>query len=185
MKLHKSLLLFGASILLLTACGDSEEGPKETSAEDADTEIVEDAEVEEEENTELVGSTYEGANGIYEFTEVEQMESAITDDQIIAITMNYTNTTDEAQDPWFAIAFDLDVTQETDDTVETLDGANGLYPDNYKPEAVEMGSSDIKPDSTVEVVVGYTLHTPGNPVHFEPFMGEGDFNKILETNPAE
>jgi hypothetical protein len=51
MKLHKSLLLFGASILLLAACGDEDTGAEVEDAQD-DTEIVEDAEADEPEEAE-------------------------------------------------------------------------------------------------------------------------------------
>lgn len=163
-KILKSLL-FGVIVLGLAACSDDSESRESEKAFD------------------LVGSTYEGNNGVFEFLEVEQMDSAITDDQIIAITMNYTNTTDESQDPWFA--FDLTGTQETENTIEILEGANGLFPDDYNPEAVEMGGSYIKPGSTVEAVIGYTLHTLGEPVHFKPLFTDGDFHAIVETTAVD
>lgn len=51
MKLHKSLLLFGASALLLAACGEEDTGAEIDNSQD-DTEIVDDVEADEPEEVE-------------------------------------------------------------------------------------------------------------------------------------
>src|SRR5699024_5995984 len=62
MKLHKSLLLFGASILFLTACGDdggSTEGADDKEEPETE-EVVEDVDASEEETEEVAENSFDG-----------------------------------------------------------------------------------------------------------------------------
>src|SRR5699024_7045826 len=62
MKLHKSLLLFGASALLLTACGE-DGGSEETTTDDTETEeVVEDNDEVETENNDNEETSEEAVN---------------------------------------------------------------------------------------------------------------------------
>lgn len=183
----KNIALLSLSVLTLAACG-SAETTKEAAAESSSTaveSVVSEVASSDEASPTKNDTIFEGSNGTYEITAIEQMAGKYGDKQIIAITMNYTNTTEEAQNPWMAIAFDMSATQETDVTVETLMGSNGQYPEEYKPEAVAMGETDIKPGATVEAVVGYTLEFPGSPVFLRDMSMIGDdgtiFERIIET----
>ncbi|WP_277631364.1 DUF5067 domain-containing protein, partial [Atopococcus tabaci] len=142
MKKHKLLLALAVSGLVLGACGTEETtSENETEQTGAATEVettdtAADTSEAVEETAEVSDTVYEGMNGTYEIVETEQLQNAMfPEKQIMAITINYTNTTEEPQNPWFAWASDVEATQETEATVETLMGANGQYPADYKPEA--------------------------------------------------
>ena len=181
----KKIALLSLSALTLAACG-SAESTEDTTAESSSivSESVAESSSVAAEPTKS-DTVFEGSNGTYEITSIEQLAGQYGDKQIIAITMNYTNTTDEPQNPWMAIAFDMSATQETEATVETLMGANGQYAADYKPEAVAMGETEIKPGATVEAVIGYTLEFPGSPVYLRDssIMGENGaiFERVIET----
>lgn len=64
--------------------------------------------------------------------------------------------------------------------METLLGANGEYPEDYKPESVEMSDKEIKPGATVEVVVGYQPTDPNSPIYLRSDSKDFDF----EIEPA-
>lgn len=53
MKLHKSLLLFGASLMLLTACGNNSENSSEEVTEEQVTEEVEEEPTDDKSSVEL------------------------------------------------------------------------------------------------------------------------------------
>lgn len=99
--------------------------------------------------------------------------------KILAITMDYVNKTDQPQNPWLNFATAIKGEQETDATVDLLNGANGLFPDDYKPEAVKMGETQVKPNTPVEVVVGFQLNDPSANVYLRSMFGN-DFEKLIE-----
>lgn len=189
--MKKIFLLSIASMALLAACGNdvgTSEEPNESSpaSSKVSSTTTSSKEVSSEVVSEVSDSDYEGEQGKYVIKDVEQMNSQYDDNvQIVAITLDYTNTTDEPQNPWFAWVMDMSGKQETENTIEILDGANGLYPEDYKPEAVEMADVDIKPGATVEVVVGYELLYPGNLLYLRnsSYTGkDGDkFERVIET----
>ncbi|MFL2106398.1 DUF5067 domain-containing protein [Desemzia sp. FAM 23991] len=160
----KLVSLLGLCGLVLAACREKQTAEKFA----ADTENTAEAESNEkssEQVLEVNTTLYEGMNGTYEILEIEQLQSALfPDKQIMALTINYTNTTEDTQSPWLAWAFDIAASQETEVTVETLDGANGQFPEGYKTEAVKLGEAEIKPGATVEVVIGHEILYPGQPV---------------------
>ncbi|HEY5576407.1 MAG TPA: DUF5067 domain-containing protein [Clostridiaceae bacterium] len=180
---HKPFALFLSIVFMigLSGCGSSTSSTNSGNSSNTSSNTSENTTTK----TQASDSYYKSSDGIYEIKSVEQMKGKYGDNQIIAITLNYTNTTDKAQSPWFAIALDMNATQETDKTVEPLNGANGYYPDSYKAEAVKMGDTDIKPGATVEAVVGYTLLYPGSPVYLrDRSFGDKDgtkFERIIQT----
>lgn len=99
--------------------------------------------------------------------------------RILAITMDYVNKTNEPQNPWLNFATAIKGEQETDATVDLLNGANGLFPDDYKPEEVKMGETQVKPNTPVEVVVGFQLNDPTANVYLRSMFGN-DFEKLIE-----
>lgn len=163
-----------SSTLLLTACnGDNNNSVNNVSNKTNTT--VQDTKEKQKSEKELIGTTYEGTNGTYTFKNIEYLTGKYSNEPILAITIDYTNTTDDNQNPWFAFAFDVSGQQETDKTVETLLGANGEYPEDYKPESVEMSDKEIKPGATVEVVVGYQPTDPNSPIYLRSDSKDFDF----------
>ncbi|MBM7600357.1 hypothetical protein JOC34_002748 [Virgibacillus halotolerans] len=75
--------------------------------------------------------------------------------------------------------------QETDTTIELLDGANGQYPDDYKADLVEMGDTNVKSGATVDAVVGFQIKYAGEPVQLIDSNGSDNpetFERIVETS---
>ena len=81
------------------------------------------------------------------------------------------------------MALGIKAEQETDVTVESLNGANGQFPEDYKPDLVEMGDTGIKPGATVDAVIGFEIIYPGEPVKLTnfSFTDEVLFEKVVET----
>ncbi|WP_100066058.1 DUF5067 domain-containing protein [Miniphocaeibacter massiliensis] len=105
------------------------------------------------ENTELVTNDYK-----FEFKDFEVLDSKFGDGKkMLVITLNYTNNSSEPQDPWTALVYSAVAEQETDISVESLNGGNSYIPDSYKPEAVDLWMTKIKPNTTVEVVLSFEL----------------------------
>jgi hypothetical protein len=160
----KKLFILLLGVLLLAACG--EEGNEATTPEE---EPEQEETNEFEETTELSDTTLETDNYTFVIKEVEQLEGKFDDTQILAVEIEFTNNSDESISPWMASAGEIKAQQETEDTVESLDGANGLYPDDYKTELVEMGDTDVKSGSTVDAVIGYEILYPGEQVKLMDF----------------
>ena len=176
----KKILIILSLMLVLTACGETTEENVEETQTVEQTETVEEEPVEEtveETNIEEVANenTYEDDNVKVVIKDYEFMEGEF-DTDIVALTIDFTNKNEKPIDPWFG--FPLKGEQETDDTVELLNGANGLYPEGYKTEAVEMTDKQIKQGSTVEAVVGFELVYPDSLVYLRDWGGEYEY--ILE-----
>lgn len=191
--MKKFLILIVGLALFLAACGgdDGETNetnePEETTQEDTNNNDEADQEEEQQEDTEEADSevsdtSFDNGDYVYEIKEIEQMEGKFEDGtQILAIEISFTNNTDEPTSPWMALG--LHAEQETDVTVEALNGANGQYPDDYKPELVDMGDTDIKPGATVDAVIGFEILYPGEPVKLTnfSFTDEVLFERVIET----
>lgn len=108
----------------------------------------------------------------YEFLKSQYDENV----QIVALTIEFTNKSDEAIDPWFGSPTKAE--QETDKTIELLDGANGLFPEDYKPELVNASDVKVKPGATVEAVIGYELKINNSPVYIRDW--DGHYEYLLE-----
>lgn len=186
--MKKFLLL--SSILLITllaACGGNDDAsgsdePEENQEVSTDNESSESNETNE--SNEVSDTHLDTGDYVYEIKEIEQMESRFGDGtQIIAVELSFTNNSDVPVSPWMSLGFFAE--QETDTTVEQLNGANGLFPEDYKTELVEMGDTDVKPGATVDAVIGYELLYPGEPVRLFDVMAMSDeeltFERTVET----
>lgn len=171
----------------LAACGDNEnkDGNDTSNPVGADNnsnnEVDNAKENDSASNDEVSDTSFDNGEYIYEIKEVEQITSQYDDSQVLAVEISFTNNTDEPTSPWMALG--LSAEQETETTVEGLDGANGLYPEDYKTELVEMGDTDIKPGATVDAVIGFEILYPGEPVRLYnfSFTDEVLFERIVET----
>ncbi|MFS0786020.1 DUF5067 domain-containing protein [Shouchella sp. 1P09AA] len=191
----KKFLLTSAlvSVFVLSACGDTnEESNSSDSEEGATAEENTDSTNDSEESSEDVDdqndsaavsdTTLDTGDYVYEIKEIEQLESQYDENtKILAIEVSFTNNSEDPTSPWMAQGFMAE--QETDTTVETLMGSNGLYPEDYKPELVDMGDTDIKPGATVDAVIGYEIMYPGEPVTLKEFSFTDDvsFERVVET----
>ncbi len=191
----KKLLLSSAlvSLVVLSACGDGNEETttdpvEETSADSTETsdESTEDADETEEDTQEENDSatndtTLDTGEFVYEIKEIEQLDSQYdASTKILAVELTFTNNSEDAVSPW--ISQGITAEQETDTTVETLMGSNGLYPEDYKTELVEMGDTNVKPGATVDAVIGFEILYPGEPVTLKEFTyGDSSFERVVET----
>ncbi|WP_193751997.1 DUF5067 domain-containing protein [Oceanobacillus picturae] len=169
------------------ACGTDENDVSEADANttaDGETEVSEEKANDEEETEEakVSDTSLDTGDYVYEIKETEQLDGKFDDDtQILAIELTFTNNSDEPTSPWMALGIKAE--QETDVTVETLNGGNGQFPDDYKTELVEMGDKNIKPGATVDAVIGFEIMYPGEPVKLTEFSFDdtSDFERIVET----
>lgn len=190
----KKLTLVLILALILAACGadetDTSAAPEVPEALDAtETEApatepeTEDETEAEVESTDIIGHTFKTEN--YELTVngTEVIESKYDDfGDILALDVTFTNNSDQSTSPWMAMIFKAE--QETDTTVELLNGANGIFPEDYETEKVEMGDTNIKPDATVDAIIGFELLYPGEPVYIRDFFFD-DYEFVIETDQVE
>ncbi|MGY3778427.1 DUF5067 domain-containing protein [Isobaculum melis] len=187
MKKLLSLSFVGLCALTLAACGNgdsSKDTAKEENSAKVESKQENSAKTETKKEDKISDSEYETDHAKFVIKEVEQLTGKYDNKQILAITIEFTNKGDTPTSPWMAFATSIKATQETDVTVETLNGANGYYPDDYKPELVEMGGTNIKPGATVEAVVGFDIEFPGSPVQMLDFNLSGKpekFDRVIET----
>ncbi len=188
--MKRFLILVIGLTLFLAACGDdSNETNEATKPEENTQEETTDMDQNEQEtedteevNADVSDTSFDNGDYVYKIKEIEQMESGFEDGtQILAIELSFTNNTDEPTSPWMALGIQAE--QETDVTVEQLNGANGMYPDDYKTDLVEMGDTDIKPGATVDAVIGFEILYPGEPVKLTnfSFTDEVLFERVVET----
>lgn len=173
-KNFKNVLAIGSIALLLTACGGKTNEVKNEPAKENKTNAVESVESKQESSKESNIFEDESAKVVikdYEFLKSQYDKNA----DIVALTIEFTNKTDEAVDPWFGTP--LKGEQETDKTIELLDGANGLFPEDYKPNLVAASDVQVKPGTTVEAVIGYELKIKDSPVYVRDW--DGNFEYVL------
>ncbi|MFC5465970.1 DUF5067 domain-containing protein [Lederbergia graminis] len=190
----KKLFFLMSTLLLslLVACGNDDSN--DTSNNVNEQNDVEENSNNQEESKEQENNVEEDAKGqgvsdtgfdngkyVYEIKEIEQITDKFGDVQILAVELAFTNNTDKPKSPWMSMG--LFAEQETDVTVETLTGANGRFPDDYKPDLVKMGDADIKPGATVDAVIGFEIQFPGKPVRLYNFSVNDEklFERIVET----
>ncbi|WP_054753619.1 DUF5067 domain-containing protein [Piscibacillus salipiscarius] len=185
---NEKTIITSTSLMLtifLAACGDdgeteadttndeteteeTNEGDQETENEDSETENEkENKDEESSDESEVSDTVLENEDYKYVIKGTEQLTGKYEDRPILAVEVEFTNKTDEPTSPWMALA--LKAEQETDTTVEILNGANGLFPDDYKPDLVKMGDTNVKSGATVEAVIGYEILYPGSPVILKEF----------------
>lgn len=180
-KLYMLLLAFS---IVLTACatdGENKESNEETQTEQINSEEVEtetDEDTVEETEEEVKNENIVEYNGsLYEVVKAEVVDNEMfPEKKILALHLKFTNNSDEAVNIWFSNPFKAE--QETDTTIELLNGANGQFPEDYFPELVKNGDDvDIKPGATVDAVIGYDMLDPDSPVYIRP-MFDGDFEFV-------
>lgn len=182
--MKKLLALMIAGVLVLSACSESDQKEVEKKAEETvekGKEVAKDTKdkVEEKvEETKKDPNTAETENYKYVIKKAEVIDNAMfKDKKLLALHITFTNKTKEPANIW--MSSELKAEQETEDTVELLNGANGQYPEDYYPELIKKGDDmDIKPGATVDAVIGYDLIDPKKPVYIRP-MFEGDFEIVL------
>lgn len=170
----KNVLAIGSIALFLTACGGKTNEVKNEPPKENKTNAVESVESKQESSKESNIFEDESAKVVikdYEFLKSQYDENV----DIVALTIEFTNKTDEAVDPWFGTP--LKGEQETDKTIELLDGANGLFPEDYKPDLVAASDVQVKPGATVEAVIGYELKIKDSPVYVRDW--DGNFEYVL------
>ncbi len=182
----KKILLLSSILLiaLLAACSGSNEDAGVGGSNGSEESKEESTDNESSESKEISDTHLDTGDYVYEIKEIEQMESKFEDGtKIIAVELSFTNNSDEPASPWMSLGFFAE--QETDTTVEQLNGANGLFPEDYKQELVVMGDTDVKPGATVDAVIGYELLYPGEPVRLYEAMAMSDeeltFERTVET----
>lgn len=153
MKFNKSLLLFGASALLLTACGEGTETPADVTSVDTASEVS--SAVESVESVESVDSTVEKAPadtsreivlgqpmevGDYIIT-IQSYGLGVDYDGKDALIINYdwTNNSDEAASPFMTF-----ILKGFQDGIETSDV--------FMVDGVDLGigQKEVRPGSTLE-----------------------------------
>lgn len=172
----KNVLAVGSIALLLTACGGKTNEVKNEPAKENKTNAA--TSVENNKNTEKTteDNVFENDSAKVAIKDYEFLKSQYDENvDIVALTIEFTNKTDEAIDPWFGCS--LKGEQETDKTIELLDGANGLFPEDYKPELVAASEVKVKPGATVEAVIGYQLKIKDSPVYIRDW--DGNFEYVL------
>lgn len=170
----RNVLAVGSIALLLTACGGKTNEVKNETPKENQNSVVESTENKQISSKESNIFEDESAKVViknYEFLKSQYDENV----DIVALTIEFTNKTDEAVDPWFGTP--LKGEQETDKNIELLDGANGLFPEDYKPDLVDASDVQVKPGATVEAVIGYQLKIKDSPVYVRDW--DGNFEYVL------
>lgn len=170
----KNVLAIGSIALFLTACGGKTNEVKNETPKENQNSVVEPTESKQVSSKESNIFEDESAKVViknYEFLKSQYDKNV----DIVALTIEFTNKTDKAVDPWFGTP--LKGEQETDKTIELLDGANGLFPEDYKPDLVAASDVQVKPGATVEAVIGYQLKIKDSPVYVRDW--DGNFEYVL------
>src|SRR5690625_4379542 len=170
MKRSLMFVLFTVLSLFLIACNGDDKPTDETNTENQEV----------KEKSSVSDTTLDTGDYVYEIKDIEQVVGK-EDMNILAVEVEFTNKSDEPKSPW--MAGELFAEQETETTVELLNGALGMFPDDYKPELTEMGDTNVKPGATVDAVIGYEILYPGNPVRLYNFMYDENplFERVVET----
>ena len=88
----------------------------------------------------------------------------------LIFTYDYTNTSDEPQQPGIVWIACFNATQETETTIEDLDVAMAPQDEKYA-EMNEMSYTDVKPGATVQSVISYNINNPSQPVTLTATQG--------------
>jgi hypothetical protein len=192
----RKIYLFAAAgllVLVLAACGGADSTANlvsdisndEVEANGANEEEKNETKEDEEERTlEISDTTLETDQYTFVIQEVEQLTSQYDETEILALEIEFSNHSDDTRTPWLAAATSITAEQETEDEAEVLNGANAHFPDDYKEELVNKGSSGVESGDTVEAVIGYEIIHPGEPVRlvdFSLFEEPAKFERVIET----
>lgn len=181
-KIRKLLVVAVILGVFLGACGSKEDASNSKDVE-AKSEVTKDTEPEND-TGKVSDSVVESEYNKIKIKEVEQIESELDGSPLLAVEVEYTNKEDKPSDPWNFSTLTMEVIQETESTVDKLEGELSDIPDDYKPEKVEMARTDVKSGATVEVVLVYKIKHVGEPVKLINFDGleEGiTFERVIET----
>lgn len=88
----------------------------------------------------------------------------------IIFTYDYTNTSDEPQQPGIVWIACFNATQETESTIENLDVAMAPQDEKYT-EMNKMSFTDVKPGATVQSVISYNINDSSRPVMLTATQG--------------
>lgn len=179
----KKLLFVSLFVLFLAACGgESEEGSNEESSGSNSSAEESSANESEEENTEVSNEVFENEDYKFVFGEAEQLEGT-RGDQVLAIEIEFTNKSDEAKSPWSASTVVLDQSEVSDVTTESVQGAVGGLPEDYKEDLYRM-DTEINSGETVDAVLAFTIQEPGSEIKITDSVLSGDditFERVYET----
>lgn len=156
---------------------DEEEKAKSSSPNEdvksasVDEEPAEETETEKEDSksNEISDTVVESRTAVFKILNEEYVNSSFDDSKVLALEVEFTNKSGRAVSPWVASATTLKAVQETDTTVETLNGGSHKLPDSYKPELSEMGKSKVKDGKTVKAVIVFDVERPDAPVRLIDF----------------
>lgn len=175
MKSLKNFFPFLLITLLLVGCGNKTNQVNEANSNKGHNTNTEQSEQKDDKVNN--SNTYEDDSCKVVIKEYEFLKSQYDDNvDIVALTIEFTNKNNEAIDPWFGC--NLKGEQETDKTIELLDGANGLFPEDYKPDLVRASDVKVKPGATVEAVIGFELKIKDSPVYIRDW--DGNFEYVLK-----
>lgn len=177
MKLHKSLLFFGASALLLTACGEegsteesnaadeveteevaTETEESETEVEESETEVeVPEEEPEETSNEIVLGTPIEFETFTITITNLET-STDYDGNPILIYTYDWINTGDDTQSPFMTFditGFQNGISTEISPFSETVDYGSGQV--EVRPEGAVEGAQGAIGLTSVEEPVELEL----------------------------
>lgn len=169
-----AILLAGMMAISATACGGSG-GDASTDTENTGNE---DETVEVPDSDETVEASFKDDtltinDAVIKITGVEvapaNEEYGETSPTLI-FTYDYTNTSDEPQQPGIVWIACFSATQETETTIEDLDVAMDPQDEKYA-EMNEMSYTDVKPGATVQSVISYSINDPSQPVTLTATQG--------------
>lgn len=177
----KIVAIMLASMLAVsaTACGgsggDASTDSSSTETEDTgnENETVEVPETEETAEASFKDDILTINDAVIKITGVEvapaNEEYGETSPTLI-FTYDYTNTSDEPQQPGIVWIACFNATQETESTIEDLDVAMAPQDEKYA-EMNEMSYTDVKPGATVQSVISYNINDPSQPVTLTATQG--------------
>ncbi|WP_077325816.1 DUF5067 domain-containing protein [Virgibacillus siamensis] len=161
--------ILGASVLTLGIMAGCSDGASEKTVE------AEKVQNKKEEKTEEVSNqVYEGKDYKFVFKGEEQLKGK-SGKQVLAIKVEFTNKSDEAQSAWMAMSVALNAHEVTDMTEEAVLGAIGDLPN---PPKYKMDTK-INPGKTIDTVIALELQHPGAKVNID------DTNIVTEEKTFE
>ncbi|WP_206859074.1 DUF5067 domain-containing protein [Candidatus Enterococcus mangumiae] len=170
------------SSITLGACNNNDSNSSSNNSSSSDIIFESSSTSDETETRTASDTTFEDDSSKIVIKNTEELTSQYdVNKKILAMEIEYTNKGDEAQSPWFAFATSIRAIQETDTTEEILNGANGLFAEDYKPDLVKMGDTNVKSGATVDAVIGLVILYPGSPITMQDVMANGVFEKTIET----
>ncbi|SEU03973.1 protein of unknown function [Salinibacillus kushneri] len=172
----KKLIGFALLVLLLAACGG--DGESETSGENATEPETKET---SEEETETSNEVFENEDYKFVFGESEQLEG-VRGNQVLAIEVEFTNKSDVAESPWMASTIPLSISEVSDVTTETVMGAVGGLPEDYKSDLYRMDEK-INSGETVKAILAFELQSPGADIEIVDSKTSGEkFKRIYNTS---